>query len=522
MFATVPILGGVALLMFYLLARRLLHAPLAALGAMLCLAFLMPQVSFTRDSTTEITMQVLLFAAVWLLADPRTLCHRGPAFVVGYLAGTLEAVHIDGLVFLLGLPFVVAIVWLRARDGDRQRLLQVFASCALGLAVGLTIGFVDLVQRSNAYYHVLEHNVRRVIFVAILSVLVAVAAGIGRLYVLHQPGALARLRRARGQLAFLAGELVVAAALIAWFVRPHLEHPHGRVPLLVIGALQQVHHLAYDPRRLYSELSMVWASWYLGPVTLMLALLGAAYAARSFVRGTLDFPAEIMGLMLGPPALLYLWRPSVAPDHIWAMRRFLPAVFPILILAAFGVLAAVFRRSLGRWTALARVVAVALGIAAVLFPIWTIRHVSRMTEQRGMLTLVRRTCKVVGPQGAIVLLQDPVATTFLYGPQTFRSFCNVPVAVMSSGVSKLLIRPSKGHLDGGALRQLALDWASEGRRLFAVSEHPRVIARLFPGSHISSIPPVTNKYLLVQELAHRPDRYHTEGLFLAAAAVPFP
>ena len=44
MFATVPLLGGAALLAFYLLARRVLRYPLAALGAMLCLGLLMPQV----------------------------------------------------------------------------------------------------------------------------------------------------------------------------------------------------------------------------------------------------------------------------------------------------------------------------------------------------------------------------------------------------------------------------------------------------------------------------------------------
>ena len=44
MFATVPLLGGAALLAFYLLARRVLRNPLAALGATLCLGLLMPQV----------------------------------------------------------------------------------------------------------------------------------------------------------------------------------------------------------------------------------------------------------------------------------------------------------------------------------------------------------------------------------------------------------------------------------------------------------------------------------------------
>ena len=80
MFLTVPILGGAALLAFYLLACRLLRQPVAALGATATLAFLMPQVSFSRDSTTEIPIQLLLFTALWLLCDRRTL--RKPALRV--------------------------------------------------------------------------------------------------------------------------------------------------------------------------------------------------------------------------------------------------------------------------------------------------------------------------------------------------------------------------------------------------------------------------------------------------------
>jgi hypothetical protein len=44
------------------------------------------------------------------------------------------------------------------------------------------------------------------------------------------------------------------------------------------------------------------------------------------VRGRLKLSAQIAALLLAPPALLYLWRPSITPDNIWVMRRFLPAI----------------------------------------------------------------------------------------------------------------------------------------------------------------------------------------------------
>lgn len=118
MFATVPILGGAALLAFYLFARRVLRRPAVAFGAMLCLGLLMPQVSFSRDSTTEIPMQVLLFSAAWLLCDRSTLRHRGTAFTAGLFLVLLQAIHIDGLAFVIGLPFVGLCWWLRTDRDD--------------------------------------------------------------------------------------------------------------------------------------------------------------------------------------------------------------------------------------------------------------------------------------------------------------------------------------------------------------------------------------------------------------------
>src|SRR5437764_2434709 len=102
MFLTVPFLGGFALLAFYLLANRLLQHPVWALAATATLALLMPQTSFGRDSTTEIPIQILLFTAIWLLCDRRTLSAAGTAFTVGLMLGIVQAMHVDGLAFLVG------------------------------------------------------------------------------------------------------------------------------------------------------------------------------------------------------------------------------------------------------------------------------------------------------------------------------------------------------------------------------------------------------------------------------------
>src|SRR5262249_37022838 len=52
------LLGGVALLEFFVLSWRVLRRPGFALGAMLALALTIPQVSFARDSYSEIPSQI--------------------------------------------------------------------------------------------------------------------------------------------------------------------------------------------------------------------------------------------------------------------------------------------------------------------------------------------------------------------------------------------------------------------------------------------------------------------------------
>jgi hypothetical protein len=288
-----------------------------------------------------------------------------------------------------------------------------------------------------------------------------------------------------------------------------------------VKIVQQRTHLPVDATRRYFEHSMQWVSWYIGPVTLVLAIAGAAYATRAFVRGSLRMPSQVAALVLAPPALLYLWRPSITPDQIWAMRRFLPAVFPIVVLAAFGTLCVLAERDRFGWTDARRAVAVLLGALAVAVPAYTIRDLTQMTDQRGFPVAVRDACRIVGARGAIVVPQEATPLTWLYDPQTLRSFCNVPVGIMLSGQkSALSTRLPTGKLDPRALRSLARQWAAENRALFIVAGNPATIRKLFPGATVRFVEARVNPHLLVQTLVTRPGEYHAERLSFAIARVP--
>jgi hypothetical protein len=521
MFATVPLLGGVALLAFYLLARRVLRYPLAAFGAVLCLGLLMPQVSFSRDSTTEIPMQVLLFTAAWLLCDRRTLRHRGSAFVAGLFLGLLSAIHIDGLAFVVGVPFVGLIFWLRTERSARRPVGVALLFAGLGVAAGALLGFLDLALRSQLYLRTLRGDLEKLAVGAGLAIVFAGVLVAGLRWWSRRADDLApRLRNVMRPAGFVAAALVLLGGFGAWLVRPHLQTVRG-TPNIVVKAVQIRTHLPVDPTRRYFEHSVQWVSWYIGPITLTLAILGAGYATCAFLWGSLRWPSQVAGLMLGPPALLYLWKPSITPDQIWSMRRFLPAAFPVLVLAAFGALCVLAGADrIGR-AGVRRAVALGLGVLAVAYPVYAIRDVSRMTDQRGFPPVVQDACRIVGTRGAIVVPQEAAPLTWLYDPQTLRSFCDVPVAIMLSGQkSALSTRLPGGKLDPRLLHALAQQWAQQDRQLFIVAGNARTIRKLFPNATVHIVPGRVNPHLLAQTLVSRPGAYDGERLAFAIARVP--
>src|SRR5262249_20728905 len=128
---------------------------------------------------------------------------------------------------------------------------------------------------------------------------------------------------------------VAAAGFGAWFVRPRVERIRAASSRM-IAELQVGAHVSVDATRAYWERSMVWMGWYLGPVTVAAAVVGAAVLARSFLRRrSLEALAGVA--LLGPMSFLYLWRAHATPDQVWVMRRFLISALPALILLAFGL-----------------------------------------------------------------------------------------------------------------------------------------------------------------------------------------
>ena len=332
MFAATSLLSGVALLAFFVAAWRLVRNPFVALAALVSFAFLLPEVSFSRDTYSEIPMQVLIFTGLWILVDRAAFRRPRLALVAGLVLGMLQAARIDALAALTGLAPLFAVVWLVADARDRRSVALSGAALGIGLVPGVVLGFTDVSLRSYGYLHDLRSDVK--LLVAAMVASIAVAA----VLVIVVPPVARRIRRVPSWVAPVAGAGVGLVGFGLWFLRPRLQHVHG-VSNPLVGGLQEAARVAVDPTRTYAERTMTWMSWYLGPLTVAAAIVAAALLVWMLVRGRMLFTLAGIAL-LGPSSAIYLWRPNISSDQIWVMRRYLFSALPLLTLLAFGLVAA--------------------------------------------------------------------------------------------------------------------------------------------------------------------------------------
>jgi hypothetical protein len=507
LFHAPELLGGFALLAFFVLAWRLFRRPLFALSAMLALAFMLPEVSFSRDSYSEIPSQILLFTALWVLVSPRVLPRWRLALVGGLFLGALEATRIDAIVFLIGVPVVCLVAWLRTGGDDRRRVaLPSIVAFVAGIVPGMALGLVDLMRHSGEYYADLADNVRTLRLLTEASLVFCVVFAVGWRFVSPFLRSLPWRRIAAG-----AAGLVAVVGFGAWAFRPRLQHLRGKDGAIV--GLQQVEHVAVDATRLYGERSLSWMAWYLGPLTLAVAIVGAALLVRALLLGQMTRVIAALAVIT-PGSALYLYRASAVPDHVWVTRRFLLGAFPLIVLLALGLASAVAgmgsRSDRGRPArVVARVVAVVVAVAAVAYPIHTLLPVRAMAEETGYLGVITDICAAVGPHAAVVVVEAARTDgADDWVPQPVRGWCGADVAVM------------RGDSQTSDLERLAKEWNAVGRRFFVVSSSLGYVQKLLPTATFTSTRRAADTQLLAPTLTHRPDAYRSQTLQLVVASVP--
>lgn len=481
MFALPAVLSSAALLAFFVLVWRFTRVPWLALVATATLGLMLPQVAFSRDTYSEIPTQLLAFTVAWLLMEGPAVRDARTMLLAGVLAGSLQAVRIDALVMLVGIPFAFAAWWLAADGERRPQVLRGALAFAGGALVGLAVGLVDLVLRSGDYFRDLSGELRALLFAGGGSL---VAASAIAAFGWRAPTLLAKGARLTAR---VAPWVVLSLGMFAWLLRPRLEQIHG-APSPFIEGLQRAEGVPPDGTLQYYDHSFDWMAWYHGRVGVVLAIVGAALVTRQlFGTRALHLLAPLA--LLAPASALYLWRAQAFQDHVWVMRRLLIGAIPLFVICAAALLA---------WSAhrgkAGRILAVAAAVLVVGAPLSSLRGVARMSEQPGYTRAIKEACGAFGPRAAVIVLEgDGLLHEWI--PQTLRSWCGSDVVIL------------RGTADVDVVRELGRVWGSAGRPIWLVADTPDTLLAAAPGAQVSVTTLIVNERELERTLTHRPRHY---------------
>lgn len=410
------LVGAVALLAVYGLARRLV-GPWWALLPLVTLAVSMPMTVFSRAAYTEPLTVALIFGGLtlsWSAFETRSWWRHTLA---GVLIGATCLARIDGAATVIGFVAGLAVVGAAAllpRARRRAQAGMAGASVAALLLVGL--GYVDLRRHSPGYLADLGDQFSLLAGALAATVTLAVLIALPRVWDPLRRWAL-RHRRGLGTTGAVA-VLLVAVALVTRFLwLPAYNMVPGTGYSQLVAGLQAREGMADEPTRSYDDWSVRWLSWYYGWPMIVAAFAGLALLARRAIARR-DPRLMVLLAVVAAPSALYLWRVSITPDQIWAMRRLLPVTIPgFLVVGAYALRALWDLRRV--W---ARAAAAVLTVAVAAFPLTTWSIMFRVPEQDGRVGELLAVCDAL-PTDKVVYIRAG-------GPPylaTLRSVCDVEV-----------------------------------------------------------------------------------------------
>ncbi len=438
------VVGGVGVLAVYNLARRFL-SPLAALAPAATLALTVSHLALSRSAYSEPLTLLLVVAAIhWAWHG---LEHGRPwaLVVAGVASGATALVRIDGGAYALGVLAGVAVA--AALMGPQARAGLVAFGVAQGAMVGA--GYASLARWSTAYLDRLGDEARLVgaVYAAVLILLIVWS-------MTWSSSAASQLRAgvdARRTSVARGAAGVVVAASVALASRPFWMTAHrgdtaetDKFTNDVVGSFQQAEGYAIEPTRTYAEHTVTWLSYYLTWPLLALAAVGLAVLTYRAVAARAE-SWVFLGAVLAP-SLLYLVRPQIVPDQLWAIRRLEPATLPGLALAA-GVGAWWLAHRLSRrWPNSGRRFIATAAAVMVVAPITTYVNIrpsdeqpvvasvyTYVREQEGARAQIDALCTVASGRPIIL-----AGTSSHFG--SLRVMCDVPVVLALEAPSAETLR----------------------------------------------------------------------------------
>lgn len=318
--------GGIALLAVYAFAR-LMMKPRWALIAASCLALSLPLIYFSRDTYSEPLALAFTFSALALIWLALKTKKYSLWFLAGLVTGAGALTRIDAYLTVAAVMAFVAVYLALSARNERKKALRRSGLLLVGMAVTSILGWLDVSRLSNNYYASIWPQFR----LELLLMLAVVALGALVVTASWRTGFLAALDAKTRSWRAPAAAILILIMGLGLAARPLLYTAYStHSTKTAAGTFQTV------TTRNYSEETVNWVAWYIGPIVAAAGLGGLMLASGRAVRKrNLLLVAPI--LIVLATSLLYLINPKIARDQIWAARRFLPVILPgIAVFAGLG------------------------------------------------------------------------------------------------------------------------------------------------------------------------------------------
>ncbi len=457
-----PLIGGVALLAFFALARGFVRE-WWALGAMTLLAVSLPMLHFSRAVYSEPTAMVFLLGGMALLFACERRENGGGLplhLVAGLTGGATGLARIDGGIFLLAVAGYGTMALARAAQGTRRRVGLEVGGLLLATLVPYFIGMRLTALLSPLYWYGHSGHAAEAVIPGVLALLIA-GCGVAVVAIAWRGGSWRRGgERLAARLATIVAALLVLLAAVG-ATRPLWLISHQYIGPSFSGWIhywQAQERLAFDDTRSYAENTLTWLSWYDSAIVVAAGVIGIALLVRRF--GRTGRPAVVGFLLIFLSySLASLTYPDITADQIWSIRRFLPIVIP-----GFLIGAAYLSRMLSRHGRAAQAGVGVLCLAALGLVLRTDQPLARIREGVPQLAEIENVCANLPAHAAVV-----VGGGMWFGySMTVRSYCQVPVAGLPSSAD-----PRNPHpLVAAELAEMRSNAAAAGRSLVLLTDDP--------------------------------------------------
>lgn len=414
-----PVLIGMAALLAVYGFARLLVKPRWALLAVAVLGLTLPMLYFARDAYTEPLTMGLLFAGMTLVWTAFRAQRLSAWLLAGLVLGASTMVRIDVYITLAGIMLFVAIVLCGVPKADRKRTAWHVAAFLAVMAVFAALSFVDMTRFSLPYlvFH------KKLIMQELLGFGAVLLVGASAVAFAWRSARSARWRRAFERWASVGGVLLVISGGLLLYSRPLWFTGQTHQQNADVAALQARRGLPVEPRS-YTEQSVNWVAWYTGMPLMTLGLVGLGMGIANAKRQRVILLLGVSSVAV--TGLVYFIHPSVAPDQIWASRRYVPMVLPGLLVFSMIPLAFLWEKYKDQLQ-IRQAFAVLLVGAVCLAPLTVSRP---FIAQRDVVQtpIIEGVCGALPKNAAVLWVGDGQ----YYLVQPTRSFCGVPAFSFTS------------------------------------------------------------------------------------------